>query len=242
MQDISYNYQDKTAVITGGANGIGAEIADQLRAAGANIAIWDLQQYDVPDNEFYPVNVTDNQQILTATEQVVAQHGQIDFLINSAGFSGSTVPLAEYDIDEWQRIINVNLIGCFKVCRAVVPIMQQRNHGRIINIASLAGKEGTPNASAYSASKAGLLAMTKSLGKELALTDIRVNSIAPAAVKTALLEQMNPAHVQTMIDKSPMQRLGEIDEVAQMVLWLCSSACTFNSGAVFDLSGGRATY
>jgi 3-oxoacyl-[acyl-carrier protein] reductase len=242
MTDIKYDFSNRVAVITGGANGIGAAIADQLRSCGAKIAIWDMQQGSVSKDEYYKVDVTDNQQILDATEQLIAKHGKIDILINSAGLTGPTMPLTEYDIDMWQHIINVNLVGSFKVCRAITPHMQKANTGRIVNIASLAGKEGTPNASAYSAAKAGMIAMTKSLGKELAMSDIRVNCITPAAVNTELLKQMSPEHVQNMIDKSPMQRLGEIEEVSAMVLWLCSSACSFNSGAVFDLSGGRATY
>jgi 3-oxoacyl-[acyl-carrier protein] reductase len=242
MTDIKYDYSNRVAVVTGGAKGIGAQIAKELRNAGAHVAIWDMQQADASCEEYYPVDVTDNAQIAAATAQVKKRFGKIDFLINSAGLTGPTMPLSQYDIDQWQHIINVNLVGSFKVCRAITPLMQQANYGRIINLSSLAGKEGTPNASAYSAAKAGIIAMTKSLGKELALTNVRVNSIAPAAVNTDILQQMSPEHVQNMIDKSPMQRLGEIEEVSQMVLWLCSSACTFNSGAVFDLSGGRATY
>ncbi|MEH6442406.1 MAG: SDR family NAD(P)-dependent oxidoreductase [Oceanospirillaceae bacterium] len=242
MTDINYDFSGRVAVITGGANGIGAAIADQLRAAGANIAIWDMHQGEVNDGEFYQVDVTDSKQILRATDRLLEKYGKIDLLVNSAGLTGPTMALTEYDMDQWQHIINVNLIGTFKVCRAITPIMQKNDYGRIVNIASLAGKEGTPNASAYSASKAGIIAMTKSLGKELAMTGIRVNSVAPAAVNTSLLAQMSPEHVQVMIDKSPMQRLGEIEEVSAMVLWLCSSACSFNTGAVFDLSGGRATY
>jgi 3-oxoacyl-[acyl-carrier protein] reductase len=242
MTDIKYDYSNRVAVVTGGAKGIGAQIAKELRNAGAHVAIWDIQQADVNSEEFYPVDVTDNAQIVAATAQVKKRFAKIDFLINSAGLTGPTIPLSQYDIDQWQHIINVNLVGSFKVCRAITPLMQHQNYGRIINLSSLAGKEGTPNASAYSAAKAGIIAMTKSLGKELALTNVRVNSIAPAAVNTDILQQMSPEHVQNMIDKSPMERLGEIEEVSQMVLWLCSSACTFNSGAVFDLSGGRATY
>jgi NAD(P)-dependent dehydrogenase (short-subunit alcohol dehydrogenase family) len=152
------------------------------------------------------------------------------------------MPLDEYDPLEWQRVIDVNLLGTYHVSRFVVPVMRRANAGRIVNIASLAGKEGTPNASAYSTAKAGVIAMTKSLGKELAQTGILVNGIAPAAVETSLLAQMSPAHVQTMIDKSPLGRLGTTGEVAQLALWLCSDSCSFSTGAIFDLSGGRATY
>lgn len=218
MTDIKYDFSNRVAVITGGANGIGAAIADELRNSGAQVVIWDLQQGSVSNDEFYCVDVTDNQQIIAATEQLQARFGKVDFAINSAGLTGPTMPLTEYDIDQWQHIINVNLVGSFKVCRALTPLMQSNNYGRIVNIASLAGKEGTPNASAYSAAKAGMIAMTKSLGKELAMTDIRVNCVTPAAVNTSLLAQMSPEHVQIMIDKSPMQRLGEIEEVSAMVL------------------------
>jgi 3-oxoacyl-[acyl-carrier protein] reductase len=194
------------------------------------------------DGLFQAADVSDRDGITRAAEALIARWGRIDYLVNNAGFAGSTVALDAYDPAEWKRIIEVNLVGVFNVCRAVVPYMRSAGQGRIVNIASLAGKEGTPNASAYSASKAGVLALTKSLGKELATSGVLVNAIAPAAVRTGLLAQMSPEHVQIMIDKSPMKRLGEPAEVAEMVAWLCSGACTFNAGAVFDLSGGRATY
>lgn len=238
--DTQYNFNGRVAVVTGGASGIGATIAEQLRSAGATVVIWDMQA----ENTAYSakVDISDDAQIADATKALLAHHTKLDFLINSAGFTGPTMPLTEYAIDMWQRIIDVNLVGTFKVCRALVPLMQDNGYGRIVNLASLAGKEGTPNASAYSAAKGGVIAMTKSLGKELAQSEIRVNCVAPAAVDTAILQQMSPEHVQIMIDKSPMQRLGEVEEVAQLAMWLCSGACTFNTGAVFDLSGGRATY
>ncbi len=192
------------------------------------------------------VDVTDATALAAATRSVTKQHGRIDILVHSAGFAGSSEPVVTYDPAEWRRIIDVNLVGTYEVCRHVVPAMQAadngRGAGRIITIASLAGKEGTPNSSAYSASKAGVIAFTKCLGKELATSGIRVNAIAPAAVETELLAQFAPAHVATMISKSPMGRLGTVDEVAEQVLWLSSEACSFSTGAVFDLSGGRATY
>jgi|TARA_B110000114_G_scaffold55972_1_gene59536 NAD(P)-dependent dehydrogenase (short-subunit alcohol dehydrogenase family) len=240
--DISYDFTDRVAVVTGGANGIGADIAKHLRLAGAHVAIWDKRQGNVADDQYFEVDITNNQQVTKAAGAVIERFGQVDFLINSAGFTGPTMPLSKFDVETWQRVIDVNLVGTFKVCRALTPLMQQKNYGRIVNLASLAGQEGTPNASAYSAAKGGVIAMTKSLGKELAMTNVRVNCIAPAAVDTDILVQMSPEHVQRMIDKSPMERLGQVEEVTHMVLWLCSSACTFNSGAVFDLSGGRASY
>lgn len=246
MNDVHYNFKGRVAVVTGGSNGIGAAIVEKLQQAGANVVNWDLQAPRAAASshqaDYCQVDISDLASIEQALATTMEQHGQIDFLVNNAGYAGPTVPVIDYDPDDWQAIIDVNLVGVFRVCRAVAPAMKQQNFGRIINMASLAGKEGTPNASAYSAAKAGVIAFTKSFGKELALSDVRVNCIAPAVVNTAILDQMAPEHVQTMIDKSPMQRLGEVDEVAELVLWLCSKACTFNSGAVFDLSGGRATY
>jgi 3-oxoacyl-[acyl-carrier protein] reductase len=240
----SYNFSGNVAVVTGGAQGIGAEVAQRLRADGATVVIWDLPRFAPAADQgmFSAVDVRDRDCIARATDALKARWGRIDYLVNNAGFAGSTVVLDAYDTAEWQRIIDVNLVGVFNVCRAIVPLMRSAGQGRIVNIASLAGKEGTPNASAYSASKAGVLALTKSLGKELATTGVLVNAIAPAAIRTGLLAQMSPEHVQIMIDKSPMKRLGEPAEVAEMVAWLCSGSCTFNTGAVFDLSGGRATY
>ena len=236
-----YDFSGQIAVITGGRQGIGESIANRLREAGATVVVWDLSA-DAADPSACRVDVADLASAQTASRRTVERFGRIDLLVNNAGFAGPTMPLDEYPPDTWQRIVAVNLVGVFNVCHAVVPQMRQAGRGRIVNIASLAGKEGTPNASAYSAAKAGVLALTKSLGKELATSGILVNAIAPAAVRTAILEQMSPQHVQTMIAKSPMQRLGEPDEVAEMAVWLCSESCSFSTGAVFDLSGGRATY
>lgn len=238
-----YDFSGHVAVVTGGAAGIGADIAQYLRDSGATTVTWDLAPCtNGPAAQSLRVDVTDPISVDAATRQVVEQYGRIDALVNSAGFAGSTVPLDAYDPDEWRRIIEVNLVGIFQVCRAVVPVMRAAQHGRIVNIASLAGKEGTPNASAYSAAKAGVIALTKSLGKELAGSGVLANAVAPAAVNTRLLEQMDPSHVAAMIAKSPLRRLGEPREVTELVAWLCSASCSFNTGAVFDLSGGRATY
>jgi len=236
----NYDFAHKVAVVTGGCLGIGASIASYLAEKGAKVVIWDL----APQKNAHQlrVDIADPVSVEKAARETIAAYGKIDFLINNAGFAGPTLPLESYDPEIWKRIVDINLVGTFNVCRAVVPEMRKHGSGRIVNISSLAGKEGTANASAYSAAKAGVIAMTKSLGKELAETAIRVNAIAPAAVRTTLLEQMSPTHVQTMIDKSPMKRLGESEEVAELVAWLCSGSCSFSTGAVFDLSGGRATY
>lgn len=239
---ITYDFSTRTAIVTGAAKGIGAAIAGALLGAGARVHCWDLEASDLEQVTDHHVDVTDPTSVEAARDAVLADEGRIDILVNCAGIAGSTLPVVETDPAEWRRVVEVNLIGVYNVSRLVVPVLQQTGRGRVVNIASLAGKEGTPNASAYSAAKAGVIAFTKSLGKELALTDIRVNAIAPAAVDTAILDQMAPEHVQTMIAKSPMQRLGTVEEVANLTLWLCSEACSFNTGAIFDLSGGRATY
>jgi len=237
-----HNLADRVAVVTGGSRGIGRAIVAALRRAGAIAVVWDRDLPAADATDGIAVDVTDRVALEGAVATVRERHGRIDILVNNAGYAGSTVPVVDYPEDEWRRILEVNLTGTFLVCRTVVPTLVANGWGRIVNVASLAGKEGTPNASAYSASKAGVMALTKSLGKELATTGVLVNAVAPAAVRTSLLDQMAPAHVQTMIAKSPMQRLGEPEEVAELVLWLCSPACSFSTGAVFDLSGGRAVY
>lgn len=243
MADCNYDFRGRVAVVTGGARGIGAAVAQALRDAGAAVAVWDLQAPDAAGGMLYcPVDVTDPATVGAALAQTLLQHGRIDVLVNSAGITGPTMPLEDFDAAVWQRVIDINLLGVFHICKAVVPQMRAQGHGRVVNIASLAGKEGTANASAYSAAKAGVLALTKSLGKELAGTGVLANAIAPAAVRTPILEQMSPGHVATMVAKSPMGRLGEPHEIAAQVLWLASDACSFSTGAVFDASGGRATY
>lgn len=238
----SYDLDRLIAVVTGGLQGIGAAIATALQRAGATVIVWDMAANDEIAAGWQKVDVSDPASVDQAAEATLRAHGRLDILVNNAGFAGSTGPVETYDPDEWRRIIDVNLTGTFTVCRRLVPAMKANGWGRIVNIASLAGKEGTPDAAAYSASKAGVIALTKSLGKELAGTGVLANAIAPAAVRTAILDQMSPEHVATMIGKSPMHRLGEPEEVAELALWLCSNACSFNTGAVFDLSGGRAIY
>jgi NAD(P)-dependent dehydrogenase (short-subunit alcohol dehydrogenase family) len=239
-----YDFQHKVAVVTGGLSGIGAAIVARLQQCGAQVVVWDLNAStsNLSGAHAMKVDVTREDSVAHALADCVSRFGRVDFLINSAGWAGPTMLLDEFALDVWNRVLNVNLNGVFLTCRAVTPVMRSQGFGRIVNIASLAGKEGTPNASAYSAAKAGVLALTKSLGKELATHGVRVNAIAPAAIDTPLLAQMSPEHVQIMVNKSPQQRLGTVSEVSEMTMWLCSDACSFNSGAVFDLSGGRATY
>ncbi|HEX2725859.1 MAG TPA: SDR family NAD(P)-dependent oxidoreductase [Beijerinckiaceae bacterium] len=228
--------------MTGASKGIGRAIAERLVGAGARVWNWDLEPTTYEGAQHVTVDVTDADQISTAIARVLREGSGIDIIVNNAGFVGGNRSVEALDSADWRRIIDVNLTGVFEVSRQVVPVMRRAGWGRIVNMASLAGKEGTPGLSAYSAAKAGVIALTKSLAKELADTEIRVNCVAPAAIATDLLEQMDPATVQVMIDKSPMKRLGTVDEVADLVLWLCSEACSFSTGAAFDLSGGRATY
>jgi 3-oxoacyl-[acyl-carrier protein] reductase len=233
---VTYDFSGRTAVVTGGLQGIGAAVAAALRDAGAVTTVWDKDATDGPG--LARVDIADP----ASVERAAAQLPTLDILVNHAGYAGPPGPLDAYPEDEWRRVVEINLVGTFNVCRALVPLLRRGNAARVVNVASLAGKEGTPNASAYSAAKAGVIALTKSLAKELVDAGVLVNAVAPAAVRTRLLEQMSPAHVQTMIDKSPMKRLIEPAEVAELVMWLCSQACTVNTGAIFDLSGGRATY
>ena len=243
------------AVITGGAVGIGFAIAERVLASGGAVTLWDrdeaaLQraktQLDAgltagPVNVVI-VNVADHASVVNAVTQTVAINPAIDALVNSAGIAGPNVKVWDYPPQDWQDVMQVNLNGLFYCCREVVPHMRARNYGRIVNIASVAGKDGNPNASAYSASKAAVMALTKSLGKELADTGVRVNCVTPAAVKTAIFAQMSPEHIAFMLSKIPMGRFGTPEEVAAMVAWLCTEDCSFSTGAVFDLSGGRSTY
>jgi 3-oxoacyl-[acyl-carrier protein] reductase len=225
------DFAGRTAIVTGGMQGIGAAIVKRLKSSGAEVIVWDLDGSPL-------VDVSDAASIDSALKKI----GKVDVLVNNAGIAGKNVPTVDYPIEEWERVLRINLTSQFLCCRAVAPHMVKAKYGRIVNIASVAGKEGNPNASAYSASKAGVIGLTKSLGKELATTGVLVNCVAPAVVKTELFSQMTEQHIQFMLSKIPMNRFGEVDEVAELVSWLASPLCTFSTAAVFDLSGGRATY
>jgi NAD(P)-dependent dehydrogenase (short-subunit alcohol dehydrogenase family) len=236
------------AVVTGGASGIGFAIAQRLAASGASVAIWDLDETAgrtaaaALSGTSAVVDVGDFASVARAVQATLHAVGAIDILINNAGITGPNEKLWDYPIAAWEKVFAVNVHGVFHGCRAVVPLMRARDYGRIVNIASVAGKDGNPNASAYSASKAAVIGLTKSLGKELADTGIRVNCVTPAAVRTPLFAQMTQAHIDYMLAKIPLGRFGEPDEIAALVAWLASEECSFSTGAVFDLSGGRATY
>lgn len=232
---------NRVAVVTGGASGIGAAVVARLRSEGAKVSIWDVTPATNGDHAIV-VDLTDYAAVEAAVAATVAALGGIDILVASAGITGPNVTVEEYPIADWLRVINVNLNAVFYCNRAVVPVMKRTGYGRIVNIASIAGKEGNPNAAAYSSSKAGVIGLTKSLGKELAKTDIRVNCITPAAVKTPMFAQMTQAHIEFMLSKIPMNRFGEMDEIASLVCWLASDEASFSTAAVFDCSGGRATY
>jgi 2-dehydro-3-deoxy-L-rhamnonate dehydrogenase (NAD+) len=242
----------RTAIVTGGARGIGYAAAQRLLASGASVVLWDVDRAALQDAvaslkqsghvHAALVDVTDEASIAKAVEALIGETGKIDILINNAGIAGGNGPLWQLEPKVWRRVVEVNLIGPYLVCRAVVPHMMAAGYGRIVNIASIAGKEGNPNASHYSASKAGLIALTKSLGKELATTGVLVNAIAPAAARTGMFLQMSQEHIDYMRSKIPMNRLLEVEELAALIAWLSSAECSFSTGAVFDISGGRATY
>jgi len=243
-------FAGRSAVVTGGVSGIGAGIAARLASEGARQSLWDRDAGTLGETQAnsrgathtVAVDVADADAVHAAAAETMRAIGRIDILIASAGITGPNATVADYPIDAWNRVIDVNLNGVFYCNRAVVPHMQKSGYGRIVNIASIAGKEGNPNASAYSASKAGVIALTKSLGKELATSEIRVNCVAPAAVRTPMFDQMTSQHLDFMLSKIPLGRFGEVDEIAALVCWLASEECSFSTGAVFDISGGRATY
>ncbi len=242
----------KRGVVTGGAQGIGRAVVERLLRSGAAVAIWDRdagladqalrELADLGRVIAVTADVTSWDSIAAATQETAAQLGGIDILVNNAGIAGPNAPVDTYPLEAWQQVIDIDLTGVFHCCRAVVPLMKAGGYGRIVNVASIAGKEGNPNASAYSAAKAGVIALTKSLGKELAGMDIAVNCITPAAAKTAIFDQMTQTHIDYMLSKIPRARFVAVDEIAGMVAWLVSQENSFTTGAVFDLSGGRATY
>jgi 3-oxoacyl-[acyl-carrier protein] reductase len=242
----------RVAVITGGARGIGYAIAERMLASGAAVCLWDLDKAALKAAaaalaskgtvSTQVVQLTDEPAVQKAMRATVKAHGRIDILVNNAGITGGNAKVWELDTTVWRQVVEVNLIAPFIVSKAIVPGMIRNGYGRIVNIASIAGKEGNPNASHYSASKAGLIGLTKSLGKELATNGITVNCITPAAAKTDIFSQMKPEFIQFMLSKIPMNRFVEVDEIAAMAAWLASEDCSFSTGAVFDISGGRGTY
>lgn len=233
--------------MTGGAQGFGLAIAKRFLVSGAQVVIWDIDEkilLSVEEKNITKiiVDVTSFQKIEEATKETLSLFGRIDILVNNAGIAGPSYTTWEYPIEEWQKIIDIDLSGVFYCCKSIVPVMKKNNYGRIINIASIAGKEGNPNAMPYSAAKAGVIALTKSLGKELANNNIAVNCITPAAAKTRIFDQISQEHIDYMLSKIPRNRFVKVDELASMVAWMASEENSFTTGAVFDLSGGRATY
>ncbi|MBL8570894.1 MAG: SDR family oxidoreductase [Phreatobacter sp.] len=242
----------RAAVITGGARGIGYAAAERMLDSGASVALWDVDdaRLDAARARLaakgkvsaHMVELTDEASVQSATDATVAAHGGIDILVNNAGITGGNGKTWELAPDVWRRVVEVNLVGPYLTSRAIVPVMLRKGYGRIVNIASIAGKEGNPNASHYSASKAGLIGLTKSLAKELATSNILVNCITPAAAKTEIFDQMKQEHIDFMLSKIPMNRFLQVDEAAALIAWLASEDCAFSTGAVFDISGGRAVY
>ncbi len=249
-----YDFSGRHAIVTGGAAGIGEAIVARLLGAGARVSIWDrdlaalesAQSRLGTQVQAVQVDVSDERSVANAVNVSHAWGTRIDILVNSAGITGPNTTVIDYPVEEWDRVFAINMRGTFLTCKYVAAVMRQASggegYGRIVNIASVAGKEGNPNASAYSASKAGVIALTKSLGKELAQTGVRVNCITPAAVRTGMFAQMTQAHIDFMLSKIPMNRFGQVEEIANLVAWLASDECSFSTGATFDISGGRATY
>jgi 2-dehydro-3-deoxy-L-rhamnonate dehydrogenase (NAD+) len=244
------DFRNRRAVVTGGAAGIGLAVADRLTRSGAAVALWDRDERALANASeklddavtTHALDVTDHHAVERAAQATAERLGGIDVLVCSAGITGPNATTWEYPVEAWRQVFDINVHGLFYCNRAVVPIMRKSGYGRIVNLASVAGKEGNPNAPAYSASKAAVIGLTKSLGKELAKTDIRVNCVTPAAVRTAIFDQMTQPHIDFMLSKIPMGRFGSVDEIAALVCWLASEECSFTTGAVFDASGGRATY
>ena len=250
MDKISFDFNDRTAIVTGGAQGFGLDIAKRFLKSGCKVIIWDIDpkmsEKAVKDlnNSNLSSNIVDvsNFKEVEKTIAEITKKTNIDILINNAGITGPTAPLWEYDIDIWKKVVDINLMGTFNCCRAIVPNMIKNNYGRIVNVASVAGKDGNANASAYSTGKAGAIGLTKSLGKELADKNIAVNAVTPAGAKTRILDQMTKEHVQRMLSKVPRGRFLEVEEFTSLICWLSSEENTFSTAAVFDISGGRSTY
>lgn len=250
MNQIDLN--NRVAIVTGGARGIGRAIAERLLASGAKVSLWDVDtnaltstasEIDRPGHlHTVTVDLANSESVAAAAEVTVAAFGKLDILVNNAGITGGNAKTWEIDPADWRRVLEINLNGPYYCCRSVVPHLLKNGYGRIVNIASIAGKEGNPNAAHYSASKAAVIALTKSLGKELATANITVNAVAPAVIATDILAQMQQSHIDYMLSKIPMGRFGKKEEAAALIAWLCSEECSFTTAAVFDLSGGRATY
>ena len=248
---IKYDLNNRVAVVTGGAQGFGLAITERFIEAGAKVIIWDIDENAAKEAiskvksghvSHQIVDVTNFEIVNKKLEEVEKQHGKIDIFVNNAGIAGMNTTVAEYPLDEWKKVMNLNLNSVFYCCKAVVPFMLKNDYGRIVNIASIAGKEGNPNASAYSTSKAGVIGLTKSLGKELAQNNIAVNCVTPAAAKTRIFDQMTEEHINYMLSKIPRNKFAKVEELASLVTWLASEENSFSTAAVFDLSGGRATY
>ena len=248
---IKYDLNNRVAIVTGGAQGFGLAITERFIEAGAKVIIWDIDENEVKNAidkvksknlSHQIVDVTNFDSVHKNLEQVESNYGKIDIFINNAGITGVNATVADYPLEEWNKVINVNLNSVFYCCKAVVPFMIKNEYGRVVNIASIAGKEGNPNASAYSTSKAGVIALTKSLGKELANKNIAINCVTPAAAKTKIFNQMTQEHINYMLAKIPRNKFAKVEELASLVTWLASEENSFSTAAVFDLSGGRATY
>ena len=250
MKKITYDFKNRTAIVTGGAQGFGLDIAKRFLDSGGKVIVWDIdtkkieqaiKELDHPNLSSNIVDVSNYSEVEKNVNEIT-NRSNIDILINNAGITGPTATLWEYDIDMWKKVVDINLMGTFNCCRAIVPNMIKNNYGRIVNVASVAGKDGNANASAYSVGKAGAIGLTKSLGKELADKNIAVNAVTPAGAKTRILDQMTKEHVQRMLSKVPRGRFLEVEEFTSLICWLSSEENTFSTAAVFDISGGRSTY